>query len=84
MALEPAKRAVATVDLLLSALSLLKAGALIFGMVLLEWSRKRETLARNEADLAKADLTAEKKRQEIETRSASKTPDQVIADFLRK
>ena len=73
---------IATVDLLVSALGLLKSGAIVFVMMLLEWSRKREAQAKLETKAAKTDLAVEKKSNELENEARGKSSADVVADFL--
>jgi len=73
---------ISTIDLALSALGLLKSGALVFFMLLLEWSRKREAQAKLETKAAKTDLAVEKKSNELENEARGKSSSDVVADFL--
>lgn len=75
---------ISTVDLLLSALGLLKSGALIFGVLMLEWSRKREAQAKLEMQAAKNDLEVEKTTNAIETEARGKSSESIIDDFLTR
>jgi len=84
MALEDAKKAVSTIDLMLSAIGILKSLAIVFGMTLLEFARKKQKLAEAEADVAKVDLKVATAKTEIDKKYADKTPDQVINDFLAR
>ena len=71
-----------TIDLVLSALSLIKSGALVFGLFMLEWSRKREAQAKLEAKAAKSDLAVEKTTNAIDKQDSGKSSESIVDDFL--
>lgn len=82
--LNDAKKAVSTVDLVLQAIGLLKTGAIIFGMVLIDWARRKQKLAENQAEVAKTDLDVMYIKTQLQKEADAKTPDAIIDDFLRK
>jgi hypothetical protein len=75
---------ISTIDLALSALGLLKSGALVFVMLLLEWSRKREAQARLEATAARNDLDVEKTTNAIEKQAMGKSSSDIVDGFLKR
>ena len=76
------KKAVSTVDLALSAVSLLKSFALIFGVVLIEWARKKQKLAENQAAVAASSLDVKSHQDSLQKEHDEKGADKVISDFL--
>lgn len=79
-----AKKAVTTVDLALSALSLLKGALVVLALVLIEWSRKRARMAEMKQAVAETDLTIKLKQDEIQRVADEKDPDSIIRDYLSK
>ena len=75
---------ISTIDLALSALGLLKSGALVFVMLLLEWSRKREAQAKLEATAARNDLEVEKTSNAIEKQAMGKSSSDIVDGFLKR
>lgn len=71
-----------TVDLLLSALGLIKSGAFIFGLLMLEWGRKREAQAKLETKAIKNDLAVEKTTNAIDKQDAGRSAESIVDDFL--
>lgn len=79
-----AKKAVTTLDLALSALSLLKGALVVLALVLIEWSRKRARMAEMKQAVAETDLTIKLKQDEIQRVADEKDPDSIIRDYLSK
>lgn len=71
-----------TVDLLLSALGLIKSGALVFGLLMLEWGRKKEAQAKLEAKAIKNDLDVERATNATDKQTAGRSPESIVDDFL--
>ena len=79
---DSAKKAVSTVDLALSAVGLLKGLALIFGVVLVEWARKKQKLAENQAAVSQSNLSVKVEQDAIQKANNEKTSSEIIDDFL--
>jgi hypothetical protein len=75
---------ISTIDLLLSALGLLKSGAIIFAMMMLEWSRKKEAQARLETAAVKNDLDVEKTTNAIDKQAIGRSSGSIIDDYLSR
>ena len=73
---------IATVDLLLSASGLIKSGAILFFMMLLEWGRKREAQAQLETKVAKSDLLIEREKNELDKQARGKSSSDIISNYL--
>lgn len=79
---DSAKRAVSSVDLALSAVGLLKSLALIFGVVLIEYARKKQKLAENAAAVSKSNLDLQLTQGGLENELREKGADAVIDELL--
>lgn len=73
-----AKKAIDTVSLVASALSVVKTLGVVFAMALLEWARLRQKRAEFDADAARNDLEVER----VKHASKNEDPASVIRDFL--
>lgn len=78
------KKTLNTVDLLMQALGLIKTGAIIFGMMLIEWARAKQKIAENKKSIAETNLDILIKQQQIQKEADAKNPDAIIDDYLHK
>lgn len=82
--IDTAKKAVSTVDLALSAIGILKTGAVIFVMMMLEWSKLRERKAELATAKAENDLEVEKVKAAIQAVAGDTSAKANVADYLAK
>lgn len=79
---DDAKKAVSTVDLALAVIGIMKTGFVVFAMVLLDFARRKQRLAENQAAVATSDLSTKMKQDTIQKAADAKTADDIIGDFL--
>ena len=80
--IDETKKAVSTIDLATTALGMLKSFAIVFAVVLIDWARKKQKLAENQAAVANTTLSSKAKQDEIQKEADAKSPDDVINSFL--
>lgn len=80
--IDETKKAVSTIDLATTALGMLKSFAIVFAVVLIDWARKKQKLAENQAAVANTTLSSKAKQDEIQKDADAKSPDDVINSFL--
>ena len=79
---DEAKKALSSLELLTAAIGLIKSGALIFGMVLIDWAIRRQKLAENKQAVAESELEVYKQKEKIQGEANSKHPSSIVDEYL--